>query len=362
MKHLSFTALLFLAFPIFLQATPCKLLHMSFHKGCINDFAEVTQELSLDTTDWYIHDSRTKFDPEAIGNDIYNITHERAERVWKLNKEYFNEFDAIIVSDTAPLARIFLQNDWQKPLIIWICNRFDYVNNPVLVGTFPDHEYYDLFRSAINKPNVTIISYTPYEHYYAHQRGVFIGTRTIRPLGQLPKEPAAPFASAIPQTVTKSETVFIYPRMEDHAIEYVKTQCANLGIKTFSGEYNGPDDLTDFKGILYFPYQWSNLALFENIQRGIVHFIPSEQFVHKFAGREPVRYCTLDNFPLCEWYCYEYKDLFVYYNSWADLQKKINNTDYQQMREKIKKAGFDHWQKNLNAWKDVFHELSISKK
>lgn len=339
-----------------IAAAPFKILHMSLHRGCINDFREVADQLSLDVTDWYIHDSRMKFDPLAKGNDIYNITAERALRVWELNKDYFNQFDAIVTSDTAPLSRIFLQNDWQKPLIIWVCNRFDYGDGSS-ESKFPDAGYYAVFRQALHKPNVHIVSYTPYEHYYARQKGVEIGTHTIRPIGVLPPASLENFVSGIPAHVDKSETIFIYPRMSPEQAAHAQRQCNRLGITTFYGTYNGPDDLTDFKAVLYFPYAWSNLALFENIQRGIVHFVPSVQFIYAHIDREPIACHTRINFELCDWYCSEYRDLFVYFDSWQDLQEKIRTTDYAAMHEKIKKAGLVHWQKNLQAWRQLFDEI-----
>ncbi len=342
----------------FFSLLPFKILHLSFHRGCINDFREVANQLNLDLTEWFIHDSRAQFDPWAKGNDIYNITSGRANRVWELNKDYFDEFDAIITSDTAPLCRIFLQNNWQKPLIIWICNRFDYHDAGDMENSFPDRAYYNLFRAAIDMPNVKIISYTPYEHFYAHKRNVKIGTKTIRPLGVLPKDPVPSFISAIPESVTKQETIFLFPRMAPAQVAYVKKKCADLSITIYHGNYNGPDDLTDFKGILYFPYAWSNLALFENIQRGIVHFVPSEKFVKECKRtKTPIPFFTNTNFNLCDWYCDEYKDLFIYFDSWQDLKQKVKNTDYQAKREKIKEAGLKHWHKNLNAWKKLFDEI-----
>ncbi len=340
---------------------PFKILHLSFHRGCINDFREVANQLNLDLTDWYILNSRENFDPLAKGNDIYNITSDRADRVWGLNKDYFNEFDAIITSDTAPLCRIFLQNNWQKPLIIWICNRFDYHDAADNESDFPDSEYYDLFRAAIDKPNVKIISYTPYEHFYAHKKDVKIDTLTIRPLGCLTHKAPDNFISHIPSTICKENTIFIYPRLEPEQEKYLKCKCEELGINAYYGIYNGPDDLSAFKGIIYFPYQWSNLALFENIQRGIVHFVPSLKFItNALKQKEPIRYHSLEHLELCEWYCDEYKDLFVYFDSWQDLVEKINTTNYLQMKQKILEAGVTHWYKNFELWEKIFSNLAIN--
>ena len=103
-----------------------KALHLTFHKGCESELATISEALSIELQTWFIPDLPVHFlDGVAHGNALYNIGHERAERIWNLHKEYFEQFDVIITSDTAPLARIFLQNGFKKPLIIWICNRFD---------------------------------------------------------------------------------------------------------------------------------------------------------------------------------------------------------------------------------------------
>lgn len=110
-----------------------KILHVSFHKGCIGDINNVARLLSLDISvmkaDW-----------------DYLITHDRAAAIWDKYKEYFNTFDIILTSDTAPLSRIFLQNNYSGKLIIWICNRFDYPNR----DGFPDSEYFSLWNNNLN--------------------------------------------------------------------------------------------------------------------------------------------------------------------------------------------------------------------
>ena len=52
----------------------------------------------------------------------------------------------------------------------------------------------------------------------------------------------------------------------------LKSKVESLGIKVFNGRYNGPKDLAEFFGVIHIPYAWSNLALFEAIQLGIIFF------------------------------------------------------------------------------------------
>ncbi len=358
---LTITTLTTLFCPIRAEQRPLKVLHISFHLGCTKDFEEVAHELNLDLTSWYVLSAdlpREHFDGKTLGNGVYNITHERARMVWEKHKDFFNQFDVILTSDTAPLSRIFLQNGWEKPLIIWICNRFDYADYSTAQGKFPDKEYYDLFRAATHQPNVKIIGYTPYEHVYARARGIDTGTLTIKPLGSQEKGIRDKHETSIPATVNKSETLFIYPRLNGTELNHVIKKCTELGLKTYSGRYNGPNDLTDFKGIIYFPYAWSNLAVFENMQRGIVHFIPSEKFIKQMVREHaPVKYITLDSFNLIEWYREENRPYLVYFDSWEDLKIKTSK-DYTQMSLAIKQFAQEHRKTMLDRWQMVFNDCA----
>ncbi len=341
-----------------------KVLHLSFHKGCINDFKEVARELSLDLTSWYIHDNRIDFDGVTTSNAIYNIGHDRAQRVWDRHKDYFNSFDVVITSDTAPLSRIFMQNNFKKPLIIWICNRFDYFDAGSRDCPFPDQEYRILMDKAWVRSNRFVIGYTPYEHFYARNKGVDTGDAIIKPIGTLPNVDWNEVHTAIPKEITKEETLFIFPRFDSqHQVDFIRNSCAYVGLKTCSVRYNGPDDLTNFKGVIFIPYAWSNLAMFENLQRGIVHFVPSERFLRQLIGqRAPIRGLTRGLFAcrqmsqLNEWYCPEYRDVLVYFDSWQDLANKVATIDYAAMSKKIKERGVRHRQQMLQRWGDVFKQ------
>ncbi len=333
-----------------------KVLHITFHEGCKNDFEEVARELGLDVTTWFVqHLPQGFWEGFQAGNEIYNVGPRRAQRVWNRHKDFFNQFDLIVTSDTVPLSRIFLQNGWEKPLIIWICNRFDYAHGSGGEDRFPDRGYYDLIRQATLQKNVRLIAYTPFEHEYMRRRGIEMGTRTIKPLGTKEQEVAPDFISAIPADKDVGETLFIFPRLDEGQIDRVKQGCASEGIATWSGVYNGPEDLKQFKGVIFFPYQFSNLALFENVQRGIIQFVPTRRLMTQLFGylRDGVR----GNLQWMEWYLPENEDCFVYFDSWADLGEKMETVDYVAMRQKIKVFGEHHRSSMLSEWQKVLEEL-----
>jgi len=357
-KRLLLGAFVFLFASLPAEQKNPKILHLSFHKGCVKDFEEVAVELGLDVTSWYILGERkTEFDGEGRGNEVYNITHARAKKVWDLNKDYFDQFDVILTSDTAPLSRIFVQNGWKKPLIIWICNRFDYFHSG---GA--DNEYYDLFRKAATMPNVRVISYTPYEKYYAAKKNVHVGDLLIKPLGAVKTGLWEGFKSSIPQDVVKEETLFIPPRYDDRQLQYIQGECSSHGIKTYSGIYNGPCDLAGFKGVIFFPYQWSNLMLFEYMSLGLVQFIPSKKFINElFQQRTPIRYFTrnLNEFEIGECYHPDNKDIFVYFDSWQDLQNKLNTINFEAKKSKILEVAKNHQLRMLQRWETIINSLIV---
>jgi hypothetical protein len=80
----------------------------------MKDFEDVARELDLDLTSWFVQRLPQGFwEGFHAGNEIYNVSHRRAQRVWALHHEFFKQFDVIVTSDTAPLSRIFLQNGWR---------------------------------------------------------------------------------------------------------------------------------------------------------------------------------------------------------------------------------------------------------
>ncbi len=332
-----------------------KLLHLSFHAGCTNDFDDVAKELGgIEVTNWIPAD-QVKFQGVHLGNAIYNISRDRGKAIWDLHKDYFNEFDVIMSSDTARISRIFLENGWKKPQIIWICNRFDYYDPGSSRFGLPDQEFLNTMKLAINKSNVKIISYTPYEYLYGRKRGVPFSDFTIKPIGRLPWNVQKEFKSQIPAEVKREDTLFLYPRLFPKQAMYVMNQLERVGIKAYTGNYQGAEDIADFKGVLYFPYQWSNFALFEDISQGIVHFVPSEKFARENSGR--LRVTTTNLFHLCEWYASENRDLFVYFDSWQDLKKKFDSLDIVTKRRQVRQLAAKHRAMMLDRWKGVFDNI-----
>lgn len=323
-----------------------KVLHLSFHKGCINDIKYVLNNLNIQNEYMFIDD---------FGEQKYNMTRKRANILWEKYKNEFEKYDCIITSDTVPLCRIFLENNWSKKLIIWICNRFDYTHLPVRDGPFPDPEYYDIIRKAVMMDNVYVIGYTKFENFYCkNKRNIDIGNKVIKPSGGI--DEIYKNNNIIKEEL--KETLFIPPYHNDTIYMNLSEHLNTLGLKNVCCRYNGPMDLLNYKAVVHIPYAWNNLALFESLSLGIIYFIPSKEFLYKlmierdnffWQDKEYLK----DHIELSEWYTEEHKDVFVYFNSWEHLKELVCNIDYENQKNKIKEFFEEHKANTFNSWKEI---------
>lgn len=319
-------------------------LHISFHRGCHNDLKYISDQLNIKI-------EFMEFNDGTKGK--YNIGHERAEKYWNKHKDYFNTFDGVITSDTSPISRVFLQNNWSKKLIIWINNRFDYHDAATLDCEFPDKEYYELFKNAVNKKNIYIIGYTEFENFYCKNiRNIDIGDFVIKPIGF-----PSIYNNFIKTKVDNiQDTVFVGSYHNDNIMMNLSKKIKELDILVYNGRFNGPLDLARFKGVVHIPYAWSNYAFFEAIQNNIIYFIPSKDFFMElkkdkdFFWSPPYRD---ENIELSEWYNPNNKDLLVYFNSWIDLKIKILSTNYKKKKEILETYAQKHTKEMLSLWKQI---------
>ena len=317
--------------------------------GCHNEITYVMEKLNHQLSFLAFNDGT---------NGKYNIGHDRAEKYWNKHYNYFNKFDMIITSDTAPISRVFLQNGWTKPLIIWINNRFDYADQATNDCNFPDNEYYELFKKAVTMENVKIIGYTPFENYYCkHIRNIDIGDNIIKPIGNISGVYDNNNRTIIEN---KSNTVFIGPYHNDNIMMNLSDKIKELSINTYNGRFHGPLDLAEFKCVVHIPYAWSNYSLFEGIQNGIQYLIPSKEFLFElikdkaFFWSPPFR---PEQLHLSEWYCEENKNIIVYFNSWEDLKIKLYTTNFEKRKLLLKEFGIEHENKMISLWENILNTI-----
>lgn len=67
-----------------------KILHLSFHNGCQNDMEYISKKLGFELHFMKFTDGITQ------GNDIYNVTHQRAKDAWDKYKDYYQTLDVCV--------------------------------------------------------------------------------------------------------------------------------------------------------------------------------------------------------------------------------------------------------------------------
>tara|TARA_Y100000593_G_scaffold69715_1_gene128031 strand:+ start:126 stop:563 length:438 start_codon:yes stop_codon:yes gene_type:complete len=133
----------------------------------------------------------------------------------------------------------------------------------------------------------------------------------------------------------------------------------NKGIRVHNGRYEGPLDLAEFKGVVHIPYAWSNFAVFEGFKFAVPFFLPSLTFLENlrqgkaFFWSPPYRRDALE---LSEWYLPAHKDLFIYFDSWEDLQFRIQAfgpSEARAHKNKLLKFASQHATNTLKSWKNL---------
>jgi hypothetical protein len=334
---------------------PLKVLHVCFHDGCIHEIEGVAKALSLDLTSWNAFKLPPySFDPAENGGYIlYQMDKNRANRIWEKNKDYFNQFDAILTSDTTPLSRIFIQNDWNKPLIVWVSNRFDWY------PTYFQNDYYDLLNDASkNKKNVFFVNSSPFEMFYAKQKQVDLGNCVIAACAA--NLPPSNFLQ--PVDLDRNSKIFVHKRTQEVQSPHcnISEVLKKYDIPAYCDRYETLEELQAFKGVLYLPYQWYVISLFETLKLGLPTFVPTERFLlemingKKYVFESPELATVANLQTYSEWYNPEIKKVLIYFDSWEDLKKKVAETDYQSARRKSWEFGQNHEKVMIQRWKEVF--------
>jgi hypothetical protein len=321
-----------------------RILHLTHHPGCEISFEYIAHQLGHEVNTDYTHRWPGHGGVSLVNQ--YNITHEIAKQIWDEKREYFKSFDLIVTSDTAPLSRIFLQNNYTGRLLIWVCNRFDYWYG----GGQPDKEYYDLIRSAPTRANTKIFGYTLFENIYARTyRNVEIGKGVLKPV------------CPILNSVEPNDEFFVPPYHNDTIFMNLQHKCSELGISAVSRRYNGLTDLQHFKGIIHIPYAWSTLALFEGWAAGIPYLIPSKDFLLRLSNTGGFWWCDSCGLPSyienSEWYTPEHRQLFLYFDSWDQLRNLAMDKQALNYCRKNRQQMYPNYEKIMLAlWKTALED------
>ena len=300
-----------------------------------------------------------EFVAKQLGHDVefqgvpdYCLTKEKADIWWQEHKEYCQGFDAVFVSHLASLARIFLQNDWKKPLYIWLCFRFDYFS--------PDngHEdmaaYRSLMRQARLKPNVKFFAASEHDRIHAQAVLSEFPVEIVPPMVYINNKNKVPIRCG-------SDTFFMVSKHNETVFMDLKKELDELEIPAYKHRWSyGAPDLTGVRGIIHIPYTFLTRGLYENLALENVFFLPTLKFFNQLRSSSGYFFWDVEtptDPKLAEWYNDEYRDLFNYFNSFEELKSFSDNPNLSIWID-IKKRRireFNRWHnaETLTKWRNV---------
>lgn len=344
-----------------------KVLHISHHIGCMRDHQYIYDKLTLD------------YEFYKFPKGLFYITKGIANQMWNERKDYYNSFDFIVTSDTAPLSRIFMENinELKGKLIVWICNRFDY-------NMENDITFYQIFKqmAIIDKTKIKIIPYSDFEYVWCKFKGIQLLYNTITPIGinSLKDDSKIDKLLELQNSYLKDQNsidkyntptelkdkCFIPIYSNDNIYFRLKDVLKTNNISVFNGGYKHPTDLQNCKCFITFPDAYSKLITFETIQNKVIVFLPSEDYLiklHQTSNNNakywfncPFGLLNKEKLQYCEWY--RYKECRIYFDSIEDMIFKIQNLSDETIAEKqswCEKYGKEIEETNINKWNQIFN-------
>ena len=359
--------ILLLLTPILLFTAP-KALHLTFHKGTEMEMKYICEQMGVELTTWNIL-AKVPFEIRQKGRYKldYIISHDIAKTTFETHKEEFEKYDLIITSDIAPLARIFLQNHWKKPLLIWVCNRFDLNAYCSGLRVFPDRDYLKLFSTASKLPNVEIVGWCRYEGYHAQaHRNIDTISKMIEPTGR--GEPAKGYRK-VPKRVDKSKSLFVRNYRNERKIKLAQL-LKKEGLNVYNGPFAGGKDIKDFKAMVHIPLVMGNMLLWENLHHGVVHLVPSKRLYKKWYEQGKIEFWdwTSPNrkmskipveeiFAYSDWYHPKLAPLMVFFDCIEEIPDLLEEIDFAEKKEHIANFHEKHAKGCLEEWKPIFDRL-----
>ena len=323
-----------------------KILYISRHGGTISNFCYIATNLGFNIT---------------VLEPIYNYQRKpncyyTRNKCKSFVKSKCFEFDYIIISDIIPDSYIFLINKCDTKIILEITNRFDFG-----VPKFEKNIYYKTISKAKKRKNIIFIENNPFEIYYLCDKNIFIQNYyLIRPIG------LAPISKINKKEIFHNKVAVINNWNQGKILGPILKKL-NISFNILESKYGGPLTLTNYKAIIHIPYQVSVMKMMENFRYGIPMIIPTERLLREILdnNKNIINYRWIKmalnikngikNY--IEFYNDEFKELFIYFDNFADLPNIIEITNFKDLSLKEKEFMKNYENKMVKIWSEALDIL-----
>ncbi len=329
-----------------------RVLYFSVHGGTIDEMSYVLTSRNINFT-------VSSYD--MLKKHGYAISEKLADQIIKSGqiKKICDEFDLIIIGDTIPLGRAFIQagpSICRSKLALQITNRYDF-------AIYDRKSYNNLITNQIKNPNVYWLPNNDYELYYLNMNGIEPPeqrTMMIRPFGV-----CYHFKSRVSLRKTIIYTQYLINFMKNL---FKKEKLPNYKFEIYSGpRYGGPLTAKQHKLFVYIPYQVSTMKVFQNANYRVLTAIPTPRFYKEIIKMDkskviPEVVSLIEK--VSDWteyfdvYNSKYIDMFIQFDNWNELIDLINEknmkTHMARQHNRMKRIMNMHWQENQQKWNDFF--------
>ncbi|ORX45830.1 hypothetical protein BCR32DRAFT_330173 [Anaeromyces robustus] len=263
------------------------------------------------------------------------------------------KYKYIIIGDLVSDGYGYIINGCSSKVIFEITNRFDaFVDENI-------EEYHRRFGLSLNDTNkdISIVMSSPYEDYYACQRGVHIPLyHVIRSTGYI-------YGILDSSNIEKrNELIIVNRSSQDISISKTELEKRFILFKLISPKDCNINILSQYKAQLILPSHITNQIIMENFKYGIVMIVPSKSLFREIVSNINYTFGAKEILQIddglekyTDWYNEEFKDLIIYFNSWDDIHNIMNNSDFDKIKLKAMKYAEEYEDKIIEQWKEVLN-------
>jgi hypothetical protein len=300
----------------------------------------------------------------------FNVTEIASQAWYPLHTDHCNSsiYDLIIVGDVVTYSRPYLQSACKANILLYITNRFDFIIDN-------DPEWAELMAAASRWPNVRVIVNNLHEQHYAiTARNTDIHVYAYAPSTGVISDTAQDVLSESEvqwSTVDKNELILVDKAGQNFLLNLLRAQ--NIPVPFLvSNRYGGPLGLAG-RFLVHIPYQVNTMALFENLNGGVLYILPSLKLYSSWLKEGTVemdsnkqKWTEEELTTFVDWYRTDLSHLFFYFEDIKDLAPGSNfrrNLAYEAKakREVVKRYMKYHINRTVEAWRqavDSFPRLS----
>lgn len=317
------------------------IMHITYSQSVVSHMDWVAQHCKTRIEHW---DMRTKenMHKEAV------ISQEVADSWWTAYSPALRDKPLVIISGSPLLSRMF----WDHmelcvgKIIVWLYQSTDLEWDKetqqmwkAWTQTYADRVKVIHSCKAYRVKNVLnhLMVGSPWSDHVLQP----IGRKAALPLNH----------SSIPGYVSQDQSHYLYSPM-GNKISIPANRLQELGVQWYQGRFNGLNDIKDFAALLWIPHQLSCNVLYETWEMNKVWYIPSWPLFKTLNKglEEKVWKESL-------WYTHEHRHLFVFFDSWEDLQQKwyanahkVKEHLIAAYRKMVEKQNGKQWETLMTLW------------